>query len=214
MQGRVQVKPFKWEHWGALWELRAHQLAENGILLPDLPGEGEGPDLSSPYEKDYHRIDSVYLSGAGSFWIAWLEDTPIGCVGAQDLGKVPGRGRGVELRRMYVREAYRRRGVGTCLVQALIDHCAAHGVGAVELWTAENGPGRHLYARLGFRVVPGPGPEFQDLPEWRDQMRMRLGSLQGAGSTDSTENTANTGSIEGRSVASVVEDEPNVGRLS
>jgi GNAT superfamily N-acetyltransferase len=154
-----------------LWELRRHQLAEYDILIDEEPGP---PDPSSPYEQDYHRMEEVYLSGAGGFWIAWLGATPAGHIGAQDLGETPGAGTGIELRRMYVRADLRRRGVGTRLVQTLIDHCAARQVQAIELWTVHDGPGRLLYSRLGFRVVPAPGPEFHPPPVWRDQLRMRL----------------------------------------
>ena len=75
---------------------------------------------------------------------------------------------------MHVRADYRRWEVSARLVRALIEHCVAHQVKATELWAAEDGPGRFLYARLGFHTVPAPGEEFEHLPEWRDDMRMRL----------------------------------------
>jgi len=66
-----------------LWQLRKHQLAEDGIIVDTLPDQ---PDLSSPYEEDYHRIDQVYLKARGNFWIAWIDDLPLGHIGAQDKG--------------------------------------------------------------------------------------------------------------------------------
>jgi hypothetical protein len=33
------VKPFQWEDWNALWQLRNCQLAEDGKLLTDSRGE-------------------------------------------------------------------------------------------------------------------------------------------------------------------------------
>jgi len=161
----LQIKAFEWQCWDALWQLRAHQLAEHGIVVSSPVSE---PDLSSPYERDYHRIEQVYLQGAGNFWIAWLGDTPVGHVGAQDLGGA------VELRRMYVRADLRRRGVGTRLVRTLIEHCVAQSVRAIELWTAQNGPGRWLYERLGFRLVAEPGVAFKDVPLSPGEIRMRL----------------------------------------
>lgn len=161
----LQIRAFEWQYWDALWELRAHQLAEHGIMVSSHVSE---PDLSSPFERDYHRIGQVYLRGAGNFWIAWLGDTAVGHVGAQDLGGA------VELRRMYVRAVFRRRGVGTRLVLALIEHCVAHGVRAIELWTDRNGPGRRLYERLGFRLVAEPGEAFKDVPLSPGEIRMRL----------------------------------------
>jgi GNAT superfamily N-acetyltransferase len=161
----IQIKAFEWQHWAALWELRKQQLAEDGIPVT-IPVSA--PDLSSPYERDYHRIDQIYLRGAGNFWIAWLGDRPVGHVGAQDLGGV------AELRRMYVRADFRRRGVGTRLVRALIEHCVVQGVQAIELWTEESGPGRFLYESLGFHLVAEPGEAFKDVPLSPGEIRMRL----------------------------------------
>ena len=79
---------------------------------------------------------------------------------------------------MYVRAEYRRRGIGTRLVQTLINHSASSGVRAVELWTAEEGPGRFLYERLGFRQISIPGEEFAevapDMPHKPGEIRLRL----------------------------------------
>ncbi len=95
----------------------------------------------------------------------------------KDIGGV------IELRRMFVRAEYRRRGVATSLVRALIEHSGSHGVCAIELWTGPNGPGKFLYQTLGFRQTEGLGPEFsRDNPtqhryfpaEGDGQIRMRL----------------------------------------
>ncbi len=150
----ISIKPFEWKYWNALWEIHSHHLAEYGIEIDAEPGPS---DLSSPYEQDFHRIDQVYLSGAGNFWIAWVGDTPVGHIGAQDLGSV------IELRRMYVRAEYRRRGIGTRLARTLIEHCITHKVKAIELWTREDGPGLSLYEKAGFRVTRGLGEEFKDV---------------------------------------------------
>jgi GNAT superfamily N-acetyltransferase len=121
----------------------------------------------------HHKLDFVYLRGAGGFWLAWDEDLPVGHIGAQDLGGV------VELRRMYVRPEYRRRGVGSLLVQALIGYCAARGVAAIELWTGADDLGRKLYEKHRFQVVEGPGPGFEEVVErtgyvpGEDEVRMR-----------------------------------------
>lgn len=169
----ITIKSFDWkEGWPALWELRTHQLAEEGIIV--APEEVGPPDLDSSYERDYHRIDQVYLTGTGGFWIAWWDDTPVGHIAAQDVGD------GVELRHMYVRAAYRRRGIGTQLVRELIAHCAAKSVKVIELWTAHNGLGRILYEKAGFRVVDGPEMAFEKetilcphIPS-EDETRMRF----------------------------------------
>jgi GNAT superfamily N-acetyltransferase len=125
-----------------LWLLRIDQLAENGITVEnEIPG---APDLDSPYETDYHRIERVYLSGRGNFWIAWLNQEPVGHLGAEDRGDY------IELRRMFVKKDCRNQGIGTKLVKALIEHCCKKNIDMIRLWTSSKGPGCYLYQKLGF----------------------------------------------------------------
>lgn len=124
---QISVKHFKWEHWAALCQLRHAQLAEHGIILDSYDIPPIPPQLLEHINRDIPEWDTdwigvVYLSGSGGFWLAWQNDLPVGRVGAQAIGGV------VELRRMYVRQKYRRRGVGTQLVASLVDHCRAKGV--------------------------------------------------------------------------------------
>jgi GNAT superfamily N-acetyltransferase len=160
----ANVRPFKWQDWEALWELRSCQLAEEGIHIDPKPGP---PDLNSPYEQDYHRMDQVYLAGRGNFWIARIGDLPVGHVGAQEMGDF------LELQRMYVRLKFRRQRIGTQLVQTLIAHACQQGVRTVELWTAEDGPGRFLYQRLGFQPVMPPDPGNVIMMNPQGEIRMQ-----------------------------------------
>lgn len=81
-EASVLVEAFKWKDWNALWQLRSFQLAELGIVTEDeIPSE---PDLNSPYETDYHRLDQVYQKARGNFWIAWIGDEPVDHIGAED----------------------------------------------------------------------------------------------------------------------------------
>jgi GNAT superfamily N-acetyltransferase len=156
---KILVKSFTWDDWFAMWKLQAWHLADGEIYI-DNATQGP-PDFNLPYdetnpkypEMDMERIDLAYLSGRGNFWMAWIDDQPVGMVGAQDMGEF------IELRRMYVRQEYRRRGIGTLLVQALIDHCKQKGVKSIKLWTEDEGPGRYLYSPLGFRQVEPQGEE-------------------------------------------------------
>jgi len=172
MEKPILVKPFEWEHWIPLMQLLSSHLAEHGVVI-DIPEEPEDTPPGSA-DWDFDHIDQVYLSGSGGFWLAWYGNIPIGHVGAQDLGGV------IELRRMYVKAEYRRRGAGTKLVQALTKHCGAMGVKAIELWTAESGSGRFLYEKLGFCRIDGPGSEFENVDDatgyspGTDEIRMRL----------------------------------------
>jgi GNAT superfamily N-acetyltransferase len=173
--GDLLVRPFEWADWPALWAVRHAQLGEYGIELdPATIPPGPQADTENDPEWDFHCIEDVYLSGAGNFWLGWDRGHPVGYVGGQDVGGA------IELRRMYVQAACRRRGVGTALVQALMAHSHARGVSAIELWTAADGPGRRLYETLGFRTIRVPGPEFEEVATRTryspaaNEIRMRL----------------------------------------
>lgn len=171
----ISIIPYTWNHWHTLWELRYHQLDEYGIIIPPEEIPDQPLDVGrDDHEWDYHHIAEVYLNRAGGYWLVWWENDPVGHIGGQDFGGV------IELRRMYVRSVYRRRGIGTCLVQALLDHCKTQSIKAVELWTGEEGLGRRLYERMGFKITSEPGKEFSDLLHQtnyvpgEDEIRMRL----------------------------------------
>lgn len=171
---QIMIKPFDWSDWEAMWRVRMDQLAEAGI---PVEGAVDPPDFTIVYDEgntdrhevDMDRIDLCYLTGRGNFWIAYADGIPVGYVGAQD------RGRFIELRRMYVRQEYRRMGIGTQLVQALIEHCRARGIPSIRLWTAPDGMGHYLYARFGFRQVQPEGDEAQQPSALQGEMRMCLG---------------------------------------
>jgi GNAT superfamily N-acetyltransferase len=172
---RIQVNPYAPSRWPDLWALRFTQLAEHGIVFdnPTVPAIDEPSAVGDP-EYDYHHIHEIYLCGKGNFWLAYLDETPIGHIGAQDINGQ------IELRRMFVAGSYRRQGAGSALVKALIQHAANHHVSLIELWTQSHGVGERLYARFGFEVVPALAPAFADVvalthfePD-ADEVRMRL----------------------------------------
>ncbi len=173
LPANITIKPFEWQDWDALWTLHGYGLAEAGVFLD---GPIEPPDFSLVYdetlsehgERDMERIDECYLKRRGNFWIAWIDDQPVGSVGAQDMDDF------VELRRMYVRKEYRRLGIGSMLVRSLIDHCKVQKVGKIKLWTAAGGPGRFLYATLGFQQVPLQGDEVNHRYALDGEIRMCL----------------------------------------
>lgn len=150
-QAATTVRLYSASDWISMWQLRFAQLTEHGIHLdPEaIPTEPVG-DGAHVDEWDMDQIDQFYVSGGGGFWLARQEGEPVGYVGAQDLGGV------AELRRMYVKAAHRRQGIGTLLVQVLIERCRASGMRAVELWTPEKGNGHLFYTALGFEKVEKP----------------------------------------------------------
>jgi len=162
---KLRITPFSWDDWNALWQLRNCQLAELGIISGSIPSH---PDLNSPFEGDFHRIEDVYLGCKGNFWIAWYSDQPVGHIGAQDMGDW------IELRRMYVREEYRRCGIGAQLVNTLLEHSRQQGVRRIKLWTDPAGPGRLLYRNFGFQEVQVSNNSEAFVRDARGEIRMTL----------------------------------------
>jgi GNAT superfamily N-acetyltransferase len=66
-----------------------------------------------------------------------------------------GGSRSLYLKELYVPEAYRRRGVGSLLMRAVLETAAARGCSRVE-WTTDvgNADAQAFYARLGLPAYP------------------------------------------------------------
>jgi ribosomal protein S18 acetylase RimI-like enzyme len=126
-------------------ELLAVQAAAYAVEA-ELLGDDRIPPL---------REDLAGLRGAGLSWLAALH--PDGrLAGALAWSEDGGT---VDVERLVVSPAAHRRGVGTALVQAVLDR--AGGRPAVVATGRANAPARGLYERLGFvptgerEVVPG-----------------------------------------------------------
>ena len=72
-----------------------------------------------------------------------------------------------ELKRMYVRPAQRRRGIGRALVEALIAECMAAGYTSLRLDSARFMQEAHtLYRSIGFQEI-AEYPQSEIPPEFR-----------------------------------------------
>jgi GNAT superfamily N-acetyltransferase len=81
-----------------------------------LRGNDTGADIENLHE-GYFADD-----GASAFWVACHGEDVIGMIGVQKT-----RENTAELRRLFVREAFRRQRVGTMLVEHAIDFCRRRG---------------------------------------------------------------------------------------
>lgn len=98
----------------------------------------------------------------GGFLVAWTEGVATGCAGFRAIGPAT-----AELKRMWVRPAYRGRGLARALLLAVED--AARAAGHRELWL-ETGTGQpeaiSLYTSAGYTPVPAFG-QYAEAPDAR-----------------------------------------------
>lgn len=87
-------------------------------------------------------------------WVALDRDDVVGSVALRDLGDGT-----VELKRMYLREEQRGRGLGKQLLAVALDWARAQRVRVVRLDTSERMvAAQRLYEAHGFVRVPGDAP--------------------------------------------------------
>lgn len=122
-------------------ELEAH-------LAPQYPDES----------RHGYSIEKLLHEGV-HFFIARYRQEPAGCGGVQYYGTAYG-----EVKRMYVRPAYRRHGLARQLLDALCNHARDKGVSLLRLETGiHQQPAIRLYEQYGFQRIP-PFGEYTDDP--------------------------------------------------
>jgi putative acetyltransferase len=95
---------------------------------------------------DAIRLPGPYVAPSGALWVARSGDDAIGCVALRPLQDGIG-----EVKRMYVDGAWRGKGVGRALLEALIAHAHTLGYQHLRLGTiTEMTAARSLYRTLGF----------------------------------------------------------------
>jgi putative acetyltransferase len=114
-------------------------------------------ELSRDYkpEERFHSLTADEVAkGAGAFVVAWLDGEPVGCGAVRLLS--PGR---AELKRMYVRPAFRGRGVSRQVLSELEARAAALGATRVVLETGVYQPAAiGLYQASAYARIPPFGP--------------------------------------------------------
>ena len=82
--------------------------------------------------EEIDRIDEYYRERFGRFWVAVCGDRIVGTVGLEQTQEGA-----MELRRMYVDSAQRRRGIARRMLRFAEDECRRRGIRRLELSTAE-----------------------------------------------------------------------------
>ncbi len=117
--------------------------------------DGLGVDLCfQGFDAELAALPGDYAAPQGGLLLAWVDGALAGCGAFRPLPDVD-YANACEMKRLYVRPAYRRYGLGRLLAQALIDGALQAGYSAMLLDTLdEMEAARGLYATLGFEEVP------------------------------------------------------------
>lgn len=102
------------------------------------------------YDDEVRHLERKYGPPDGRLWLLRVDGNPAGCVGLKRFDD-----RCCEIKRLYVRPAYREHGLGGQLVRQVIADAREIGYSAVLLdtlpfLTVAIG----MYERLGFRQIP------------------------------------------------------------
>jgi GNAT superfamily N-acetyltransferase len=107
------------------------------------------------FEEETANLRDRYSQPEGFLLLAGYEGQLAGCVA---LGKLSD---GIcEMKRLFVRKEYQRRGIGTALCEALIEGAKRVGYTHMRLATALEPP-KALYKSLGFKQIA----PFRDIPD-------------------------------------------------
>ena len=126
-----------------------------------------GVDLDfQGFEEELAGLPGDYAEPRGSLLLAWVDGELAGCCALRPLDDAhyPG---AAEMKRLYVRKAFRGFGLGRQLSEAILDAAAQIGYACVLLDTLDDmESARALYADLGFQEVapyyhnPLPGAHY------------------------------------------------------
>lgn len=116
---------------------------------------GLGVDLNfQNFQTELTALPGDYAPPRGALMLAKVEGTVAGCCALRPLDTVD-YPNAAELKRLFVRKAFRRFGLGRQLAEAMLDAARAAGYRCVLLDTLDDmEAARELYVELGFEEVP------------------------------------------------------------
>jgi putative acetyltransferase len=106
------------------------------------------------FEAELATLPGEYAAPTGQLLLAMVDDDAAGCGAFRPLADVD-YPNACEMKRLYVRPAYRRFGLGRLMAQRLLDDARRAGYSYMLLDTLDDmESARELYATLGFEDVP------------------------------------------------------------
>jgi putative acetyltransferase len=117
--------------------------------------ESLGVDLCfQNFDTELATLPGDYAAPAGHLLLAWVDGQVAGC-GAYRPFPDSDYSDACEMKRLYVRPAFRRFGLGRMLAESLLDQAAQTGYSTVLLDTLDDmEAARELYVTLGFEDIP------------------------------------------------------------
>ena len=114
------------------------------------------------FEAELAGLPGKYGPPTGALLLASHEGQPAGCVAMHDIGDGA-----AEMKRMFVRPAFRGLGIGRTLADGIVAAARAAGYGRMRLDTSRNQiEAVGLYRRVGFKPIEPYYPLSDDLREW------------------------------------------------
>lgn len=119
---------------------------EATTLLREYGASIAGTVCAEGFEEECNTVDSTYGPPTGRFLLLRIGSNSAGCVGLQTCASGV-----IEMKRLYVRPAYRGRGLGRRLVEAAVSMAREMGGSALCLRTLPAMVvARRLYRSMGF----------------------------------------------------------------
>ena len=117
--------------------------------------QGLGVDLSfQKFDAELAELPGDYAAPGGVLLLAQVDGQVAGCGALRPLADVD-YPNACEMKRLYVRRAFRRFGLGRAIAQALIDRATQAGYSTMLLDTLDDMEvARSLYGTLGFEEIP------------------------------------------------------------
>lgn len=104
---------------------------------------------------DAERLPGPYVPPRGGLWLAAHDDVGVGCVALRPIDDAS-----AEVKRMFVDEAWRGRGVGRALMETVVAGARKRGYAMLRLGTLDDMKvAQRLYESLGFRAIERYRPD-------------------------------------------------------
>ena len=132
----------------------AAHLAETRVIFREY-AEQLGIDLCfQNFDAELAGLPGDYASPQGALMLALVDGRIAGCCALRPLGSVD-YPNAAEMKRLYVRDDFRRIGLGRQLAEEVLDAARVAGYHSVLLDTLNDmETARALYAELGFEEIP------------------------------------------------------------